>query len=133
MPERAGNQPGEDEGPGERIDAPLILIARGYADELYEAALDTGDVRSFEEDEDAPAYAICFVENAKGEKGWAVVVARGHSWEGLRIGAAEVFGTPAAARRYVDKRLAEDEADYRERIGERDEEDDEDGDRERDE
>ena len=122
MPDPSGERPSDDGG---RIDAPLILIARGNADELYEAALDSGDVRSFEEDEEAPAYAVCFVENAKGEKGWAVVVARGHSWEGLRIGVAEVFGTPAAARRHVDKRLAADEAEYHERIGEGDEDPDE--------
>lgn len=104
--------------PEEADDRPLMQIARANADELYAAALDSGPVRSFEEDEDAPAYAVCFVENAKGEKGWAVIVARGHSWEGLRIGVAEVFETLAAARRHVDTRLAEDEVKYRKRIGE---------------
>ena len=116
----------EDDGADEPDNRTLPEIARDDAESMYAQALDSGEVSKFEDDEDAPAYAICFIENAKGERGWAVVVGRGHSWEGLRIGVGGVFDSRRKAARYVSTRIAEDEEEYLERISEDDEGDEDD-------
>jgi len=124
----------EDEFHDEPDTRSLSEIASEDAEALYAAALDSGDVRSFEEDEEAPAYACCFIENAKGEKGWAVIVARGFSWEGLEIDVAKVFKSEKKADDYIWGRICDDEDEYRKRMEEEEEEDgEEDGDEDGDE
>ena len=107
--------PDDESEPDERS---LEEIASDDAEMLYASALDSGRVSSFTDDEEAPAYAICFIENSKGEEGWAVIVARGHSWEGLRIEVGGVFNSMKKAERYVGGRLIEDEEEYERRMAE---------------
>jgi len=110
-----------DDNPDERS---LTEIARDDAQMLYAGALDSGNISSFTDDEEAPAYAICFIENSNGEHGWVVIVARGQSWEGLEIDVGGIFDSKMSAERYVGGRLLEDEEEYEKRMA-GDSEDDE--------
>ncbi len=115
-----------DDNPDERS---LMEIARDDAQMLYAGALDSGNISSFTDDEEAPAYAICFIENSNGEHGWVVIVARGQSWEGLEIDVGGIFDSKMSAERYVGGRLLEDEEEYEKRMA-GDSEDDESADEE---
>ena len=119
----------DDEIDGEN--RPLWEIAQDDVASLYERALDSGRVSTFEEDEDAPAYALCFLENSKGEKGWVIITAQGHSWEGLRYDVSEIFEKRKEAEGEIASRLCDDEDRYNERReeeNEEEEEEEEDGD-----
>jgi len=111
-----------DDEPDERS---LTETARNDAEMLYASALDSGNISSFTDDVEAPAYAICFIENSKGEHGWVVVVARGQSWEGLEIDVGGIFDSKMKAERYVGGRLIEDEEEYEKRMAKDDDSEDE--------
>lgn len=113
------------EDPPEPDERPLREIASDDAEMLYAEALDSGNVASVEEDEDAAAYAVCLIENAKGERGWVVIIARGHSWEGLRVRAGSIFDTEKKAWRHVSDCVAKDREEYEARMGEDEDEADE--------
>lgn len=121
--ESTPEDPSED--PPDPDERSLKEIARDDAEMLYAEALDSGNIASVEEDENAPAYAVCFIENANGERGWVVIIARGHSWEGLRVRAGGIFDSEKKAWRHVRECVARDREDYEERMEEEEEEEDE--------
>ncbi len=120
MSDEANEKPigGDGADRGDEVDArPLEQIARVDVESLYERALDSGAVRSFEEDEDAPAYAICPIENGVGDKGWVVLSVTGSSWEGLSYSVHDVYEHRADADDFVRRSIAADRKRYRKRNG----------------
>jgi hypothetical protein len=106
----------ESDDPKTQDARPLAEIARSSMADLYRRALRYGAVSKFEEDDDAPAHAVCFVSNSLGEHGWVVVTAGGYSWEGLDFEVSEVFPTPEQATRQMHCNIATDEFNFEERM-----------------
>ncbi len=116
----------------EEIDGRSIAdIAGDDTDDVYSSAFDNGDIRTFDSEvEDAHAHAVCPIENEIGCKGWAVISAKGHSWEGITCWLDDVFATEEAAyerqRSLLDSDQEEWEEENREQEDEAEDQDEDD-------
>jgi hypothetical protein len=107
---------GEGTGDDDRDDRSLEEIVNGDRETYYTRALDAGACYRYDEDEDAPTHAVAFVANGRGERGWFVISANGHSWEGLEYEVSYVFETRDEAVSYALGRVCDDEDAYTERM-----------------
>ncbi len=111
----------------DEVDARSISdIASDDTDEIYASAFDSGDIETFDcEVEDACAHAVCPIENEIGCRGWAVISAKGHSWEGISCWLDDVFATKEAAFSLRSSLLDADQEEWDEENREEEEEEEE--------
>ena len=110
----------EEDGGNEPDERTLEEIADNDAPFLFQQALESDRLMKFEDDIEAPAYALCHLENSQGDKGWVVIIGTGSSWEGIEYSASRIFKTRKAAMKEIDDRMADDEEAYEQRRREED-------------
>lgn len=116
-PEDGVKDDGAEEDDFEFDDEPCIRDLDDIVSEETEALYrGSDDIRSAGVEEYEFAHAICHVVNEAGEEGWAIVSARGSSWEGLYFRTSYVYATYDEASRVRSDMIKHEREEFDEEL-----------------